>query len=126
MKVKFDHISLSAKNPEKMKDFLVSLLGLSVGNREGLPFDGYFLYLGKDDVIHIFGKQFNSIKHNQNSSENPIVDHVSFFSDNSIELMNRINQLGAPYKIISNASLGFKQYFVQAPEGLVIEVKVEH
>ncbi|HBF45032.1 MAG TPA: hypothetical protein DDW91_00375 [Shewanella frigidimarina] len=57
MNIRFDHLSLSARNPQKMSDFLVALLDLTVGTRPNLEFSGYFLFAGDKDVIHIFANQ---------------------------------------------------------------------
>ena len=125
MNIRFDHVSLSAKDPEGMKDFLVSLLGLTLGQRANLPFAGYFLYAGDQDLVHIFGRDESSDEQSLNSSSQNIVHHVSFSSDDYEETMHRIQKLGAAFKINEMPDSDMKQIFVHAPESLLIEIQAK-
>lgn len=100
MKTQFDHISLSAQDPEAMKDFLCILLNLQEGERPGFSFTGYFLYAGKDDV-----------------------HHVSFYTDDYLQTLQRINQLNAQFTQRDVPDSPIKQLFVRAPENLLIEIQ---
>jgi len=127
MNVRFDHLSLNAKNPERMKDFLMDLLGLRLGVRPNLTFDGYFLYAGDKDVIHIFSqyaKDDSSIEKAFNIEEKNIVHHVSFFSDDYEETIKRIEHLNLNYSLSSVPDTQIKQVFVRAPENLMIEIQI--
>ena len=124
MNIRFDHLSLSAKDPEGMKDFLVSLLGLTMGHRANLPFAGYFLYAGDKDLVHIFGRDSDSPK-DKPAINNNIIHHVSFFSDDYEEIMHRIQKLGAVFKINEMPDTDVKQIFVHAPENLLIEIQAK-
>ncbi len=127
MNVRFDHLSLNARNPERMKDFLIDLLGLRVGFRPNFTFDGYFLYAGDKDVIHIFSqyaKSDLSTDKTFNIEEQNIVHHVSFFSDNYDETIKRIERLNLNYSLSSVPDTKIKQVFVRAPENLMIEIQV--
>jgi len=108
-----------------MKDFLVSLLGLTVGHRANLPFAGYFLYAGDQDLVHIFGRNEADDELSSTSSSENIVHHVSFFSDDYQESMHRIQKLGAAFKINEMPDSDVKQVFVHAPENLLIEIQVK-
>lgn len=122
MNIKFDHLSLSAKNPEKMKDFLIALLDLKVGTRANLSFNGYFLFAGEKDVIHIFGQNQNVNSTNVTIEQN-IVHHVSFFSDSYNDVMDRISSLDLRYSINQVPDSPTVQIFVRAPENLIIEIQ---
>lgn len=122
MNIKFDHLSLSAKNPEKMKDFLIALLDLKVGTRVNLSFDGYFLFAGEKDVIHIFDQNQNVNSTNVTIEQN-IVHHVSFFSDSYNDVMDRISSLDLRYSINQVPDSPTVQIFVRAPENLIIEIQ---
>jgi len=69
MNIRFDHLSLSARNPKRMRDFLVALLDLTVGTRPNLEFSGYFLFAGDKDVIHIFANQQLEVNHQLSQNE---------------------------------------------------------
>ncbi|MGJ8646620.1 MAG: VOC family protein [Marinomonas colpomeniae] len=124
MNIRFDHLSLSAKEPEKIKDFLIELLDLEVKTRPDFSFSGYFLFAGDKDVIHIFPQQSDIEAHNLENCFVPnIVHHVSFFSDNYDEVMQKIAQMGLRYNINNVPNSPVKQFFVRAPENLIIEIQ---
>lgn len=126
MNIKFDHLSLSAKNPERMRDFFIDLLGLKVGSRPNLSFDGYFLFAGDKDVIHIFLQQPRIRAENPvtiNSTEQNIVHHVSFSTDNYETVMQNITKLELQYSINTIPDSSTIQIFVRAPENLILEIQ---
>lgn len=127
MKTRFDHLSLSAKDPEGMKDFLCQLLNLQAGTRPGFSFQGYFLYAGGDDVIHIFGRSSDSVRRDTVNSlgvqDEHIVHHISFYSDDYDETIRRIDQLNVNYTTYNVPDSDVKQLFVRAPENLIIEIQ---
>jgi|GEM_PF-835301 len=126
MNITFDHLSLSAKKPEKMKDFLIDLLGFELGTRPNLSFDGYFLFSGEKDLIHIFKQHI--IENTESTSTTHqlpphIVHHVSFATDNYNEIMQRIAALNIPYAMNNLPDSNKKQIFVRGPEALLIEIQ---
>ncbi|OMH36217.1 VOC family protein [Motiliproteus sp. MSK22-1] len=128
MKVRFDHLALSAKNPEGMKNFLCDLLGLEVGFRPSFPFDGYFLCADGKEVIHIFEYPVTTIDQSRlektGRPEQGIVHHVSFYSDDYGEVMKRLAKLKLNYSVSTVPDSSVRQVFVRAPEGLIIEIQV--
>ncbi|WP_077340342.1 VOC family protein [Pseudocolwellia agarivorans] len=126
MNVRFDHLSLSAKDPEGIRDFLIDLLGFEIGTRPNLSFNGYFLFSDGKDLVHIFRQapvpQQNSFQPN-NSSEQNIVHHVCFFTDNYKEVLNRIEKLSLHYSMNTVPDTHTKQIFVRGPEGLIVEIQ---
>lgn len=123
MNIKFDHLSLNAENPEQMRDFLIELLGLKVGTRPNLNFDGYFLFAGEKDVIHIFGKSPRNDANYFGQDEQNIVHHVSFYSDDYDDVMRRIKMLDVKYGMSQVPNTSVVQFFVRAPENLIIEIQ---
>tara|TARA_R110001583_G_C5654877_1_gene409125 strand:+ start:1769 stop:2155 length:387 start_codon:yes stop_codon:yes gene_type:complete len=123
MNIKFDHLSLSAENPEQMRDFLIELLGLKVGTRPNLNFDGYFLFAEEKDVIHIFGKSPRNDVNHFGQDEQNIVHHVSFYSDDYDDVMRRIKMLDVKYGMSQVPNTSVVQIFVRAPENLIIEIQ---
>lgn len=130
MKINFDHISFRAKNPSEMKDFIVELLGLKIGFRPDFPFEGYWLYSGDKDVVHIFNDQatfykdglINEIIEEESSGKN-IINHVCFYSDDYEELMERINKMNLDYSINLVPDSPVEQIFIKAPEDLLLEIQ---
>ena len=124
MNTRFDHISLSAKDPEGMRDFLCALLDLRAGDRPGFSFDGYFLFSGDEDLIHIFGRSDDDkISDKLGLAEQNIVHHVSFYSDDYTETKKRIDKLGLQHVTYDVTGSDVKQMFVRAPENLLIEIQ---
>lgn len=132
MKITFDHVSLRAKNLELMKDFLIELLGLKVGDRPNFPFPGYWLYaVGVEKaLIHIYDEDASFykkdlIKENfkEESSGKNIVNHICFFSDNYEESMKRITKLNSDYSINLVPNSPIEQIFIKAPENLIVEIQ---
>lgn len=125
MQVTFDHISLSAKNPELVRDFLVQLLNLRVGERPALPFAGYFLYAGEKAYVHIFGQHTHNDATTDNVRPNSanIVHHFCFFSDNYEASVQRIHSLGLEFNENTVPGTNVRQLFVRGPEELLIEIK---
>src|SRR6185312_357880 len=52
-----NHVSTRPSDLEATKDFYVDVLELEVGPRPTLPFPGYWLYCGKQAVIHLIGTE---------------------------------------------------------------------
>jgi catechol 2,3-dioxygenase-like lactoylglutathione lyase family enzyme len=130
MNVKFDHVSLRAKNPAMMKDFLVHLLDLKVGFRPDFPFEGYWLYSKEKDIIHIFNEDAvfykkDLVKENiqEESTGKNIVNHIAFYSDDYEVLMNKIKSNNLDYSINYVPDSKIEQIFIKAPENLIIEIQ---
>ena len=124
MDITFDHVSLSAKDPEKMKDFLIKLLNVTSGERPTMSFPGYFLYAGDLAVIHLFKQADDDTSIEQKAAPN-IVHHICFFSNNYQEVITNISNLNAPYTMKTRPETGNKQIFVQGPENLLIEIQAK-
>lgn len=132
MKITFDHIALRAKKPSLMKDFLISLLGFNIGFRPNFPFEGYWLYSDKKDVIHIFNEEASFYKTDlmnesikEETSVKSIINHICFFSDNYEEVMQRIHTMNLDYSSSDAPDLDIKQIFIKAPENLLIEIQAK-
>lgn len=132
MKITFDHVSLRAKNLESMKDFLIELLGLEIGDRPNFPFPGYWLYSEgiENALIHIYDEDASFYKKDlikedfkEESSGKNIVNHICFSSDNYEETMKRIAKLKTDYSINLVPNSPVEQIFIKAPENLIIEIQ---
>ena len=52
-----NHYTIQARNLEATKDFYCDVVGLTVGDRPPLSFDGYWLYCGGIPTVHLLGYQ---------------------------------------------------------------------
>lgn len=130
MNIKFDHVSLRAKDIDNMKDFLISLLGLEIGVRPEFPFQGYWLYSNGKDLVHIFNEQATFYKKDlidenieEEISGKNIVNHICFYSDDYEEVMKRIKDMELDYSINHAPGLPIEQIFINAPENLIVEIQ---
>lgn len=57
---KLDHVSIATDRLEDSKNFYCDLLGLKVGLRPKLKSSGYWLYSGKEAIIHLVETRSNS------------------------------------------------------------------
>ena len=60
---------------EALKEFYVSIVGLSVGNRPPFESNGYWLYAGDKDVLHLSETKGNAKKQHHVDST---FDHMAF------------------------------------------------
>jgi len=123
----FDHIALRAKEPERIKSFLIAL-GFEEGERPNFPFDGYWLYSEGKPVIHIFGggARFRD-EENMGRSRHPkhIVDHICFASDDYAAVMQTIKRHGFEYSSNVVPQSNIAQIFLRGPENLIIEIQAK-
>jgi catechol 2,3-dioxygenase-like lactoylglutathione lyase family enzyme len=50
---RLDHVNIYARDPKRMRDFLVAVLGVKEGWRPPFGTRGYWLYFGDQPVIHV-------------------------------------------------------------------------
>jgi len=127
MHLRFDHIALRAKEPERLKNFLIAL-GFEEGKRPNFPFEGYWLYSEGKPVIHIFGAgaRFRD-EENMGRSRHPkhIVDHICFASDDYAAVMQTIKRHGFEYSSNVVPQSNIAQIFLRGPENLIIEIQAK-
>lgn len=115
--MKINHINIRAANQEAVRDFLVSVLGLEVGDRPEFPFPGYWLYLDDEAVIHLQGREDAA------SGRTGFVDHIAFGPFDFEQKKRELEKIGRPFRVSETPGTTLRQIFVEGPEGVKLELQ---
>ena len=114
--MQLNHINIRANDQEAMRDFLVTVLGLRVGERPDFSFPGYWLYLGDTAIVHMQGTD-------RDPAAEGWVDHIAFgpfkFADKAAEL----EKAGIAFTHADVPGMNLRQIFVPGPEGVKLELQ---
>ena len=117
MIVGMNHFTAIAEDKEKTLDFYVGLLGLSVGPRPDLGFDGAWLYAGGTQaVLHLF---FDRPPPAQRAG---VIDHMAFTATGVKDVKARFDERGWKYDLRRQAGAGTWQLFTYDPSGAKVEL----
>jgi len=116
MIVGMNHFTAIAEDKEKTLDFYVDLLGLSVGPRPDLGFDGAWLYAGTQAVLHLF---FDRPPPAQRAG---VIDHMAFSATGLKQVKARFDERGWKYDLRRQAGAGTWQLFTYDPSGAKVEL----
>lgn len=111
-----DHINIRTNDIDAVKDELVFLLKLEVGERPPLKSEGYWLYGNGAPIVHL-----NSIIDDPGSVAGAI-DHVAFKDDDLEGLIERLDQRNLLYKHSKVPGSGVHQVFFNISHDVTIEV----
>lgn len=84
--MRLDHINIRTNDLETVKQALVSLLGLEVGDRPTFPFPGYWLYNEGHPVVHL------TVRDTDPGTSTGALDHVAFRDEDFDGLTERLAQ----------------------------------
>ena len=115
--MRFDHLNIRAVDQEAMKDFLVSVLGLTVGSRPDFGFHGYWLYLDDQAIIHLQGRDGPA------EGGSGCVDHIAFGPFDFDAKRRQLEQVGRPFTSAEVPGLPLRQIFVPGPDGIRLELQ---
>lgn len=110
-----DHFTAIAEDRDATLAFYVDLLGLSVGHRPDLGFDGAWLYAGDKAVVHLY---FDRPVPQPAAG---VIDHMAFTTINLKEMKLRFDAQGYPYKL-QHREGGPWQLFCFDPSGAKVEL----
>ena len=117
MIVGMNHFTAIAEDKEKTLDFYVGLLGLSVGPRPDLGFDGAWLYAGGTQaVLHLY---FDRPPPAQRAG---VIDHMAFTATGVKQVKARFDERGWKYDLRRQAGAGTWQLFTYDPSGAKVEL----
>jgi catechol 2,3-dioxygenase-like lactoylglutathione lyase family enzyme len=129
-----EHFTIRCRDMEKTRDFYRDVLGLPVGARPPLGFDGYWLYCGDRPAVHLVrcddAKALQStmaligseLALQPPTKRSGAVDHIAFRGTDPDAMMDRLESLGVAYE--HNVAVGgrLRQVFLQDPDGVVVEL----
>ena len=120
MIVGMNHFTVIAEDATKTLDFYVGLLGLRVGPRPDLGFDGAWLYGDGDGkqaaILHLY---FDRPPPAQRAG---VIDHMAFTAQDLRAVKARFDQSGTKYDLRQQKDSGIWQLFSFDPNGAKVEL----
>lgn len=116
--MRFDHVNLRPRDMERMRDFLVAVLGLTVGERPPFAFPGYWLCDGDGrPVVHLQPAADGP------AAGEPLVNHIAFGPFDYDAALARLRAAGLTFRLSRIPATPIRQIFVDGPEGLRVELQ---
>jgi catechol 2,3-dioxygenase-like lactoylglutathione lyase family enzyme len=116
-----NHFTIRAANLERTKDFYSDILGLPVGYRPPLGFEGYWLYCGDIPTVHLIGPREGDMGPRA-VSPTGLFDHIAFSCTGLAEMRGRLTARGVRYteRVIPRDRQ--TQLFLLDPDGIAVEL----
>ena len=114
--MKLDHISIRTNDLEGVKDILVRLLELEVGDRPPFSFPGYWLWGEGHPVVHLIGDE------GEPDRNTGALDHVAFRGTDYDGLVGRLKEGSIEYEDSVLPGSGVRQVFFRIHHNIMIEV----
>ena len=115
-KLKLDHVSVLSNDLDASIRFYEDVLGLKVGPRPNIPFDGAWLYQEDRAVVHIMVTD----KFDPKAAAG--FDHIAFNAQGPDEYREKFDELGLKYRVNYASDVRLTQFFVKDPAGVTIEM----
>jgi catechol 2,3-dioxygenase-like lactoylglutathione lyase family enzyme len=124
-----NHYFIRANDLEETKNFYVDVLGFQIMDRPNFPFPGYWLGVNGKIQVHMGPHgipnaelYYLGTKPTARTDETGVVDHIAFLASEPGEFAKRFKKLGMPYRPRYFPESQLFQYFVQDPNGLMVEL----
>jgi catechol 2,3-dioxygenase-like lactoylglutathione lyase family enzyme len=114
--MKLDHINIRTSDLEGVKDTLVRLLELEVGDRPPFSFPGYWLWGDGHPVVHL------TVNSGDPKASTGALDHVAFRGDDYNGLISRLDHDEIVYDVRVVPGSGVRQVFFRIHHQIMIEV----
>lgn len=115
--MQIDHVTLRTADLEGTRDFLQSVLGVTVGYRPPFAFPGYWLYDGEDAVIHLIPGGGERGPRNAET-----IDHAGFRLEDYDGTREKLDRLVIAYQTMDLPDLGERRLFIHTPGGILLEL----
>lgn len=112
-----DHYALLTSDVEKTTRFYTDVVGLEVGFRPKMTFEGVWLYAGGEPIVHIIsGKPIPG-------RETGAVDHLALKAVGDVDAsLENIKKHGVEYTMRVLERTGVTQVFFRDPDGVGVEL----
>jgi len=126
-----EHFLVLTDDIDRTRDFYRDALGLAVGPRPPLAFEGYWMYAGRTPCVHIAERA--SYERSSHPLGIPVsgdadgtgpFDHVAFVATDFEAMSTRLAQHGVTAHVNVVPGIGLKQLFLYDPNGVKIEINV--
>ena len=114
-----DHINIRSSREviEQVREFYCQVFDLSEGHRPSFSSHGYWLYAGKNPLIHLSAGEPCAETGNKSC-----LDHVAFRVTDLKPIIAALDRLGAAYRFADLPDISMQQIFFHDPAGVKIEV----
>ena len=132
---RIDHFTVRTSDLEATRAFYEATLGLSIGWRPSFPFPGYWLYNGRDSMIHIVamsgteqlglangGGGLIDYLGTRDGKGSGALDHIAIRASNALAYLRRLEAASVPYRERIVPELEEWQIFVVDPNAVTVEV----
>lgn len=114
---RLDHINIHVVDGPRMVQFLERVLDAREGFRPPFDFPGHWVYVGEDPAIHL------TVVGRPQDFPAGMINHVAFGVYEFEAAKARIEAAGYTYRLTGIPETGIGQFFVDGPEGLLLEVQ---
>jgi catechol 2,3-dioxygenase-like lactoylglutathione lyase family enzyme len=112
-----DHVHIHVVDGPRMVAFLETVLGAREGVRPPFDFPGHWIYVDDRPAIHL------SVVERRDNYPQGMINHVAFGVYEFEVAKARIEASGYPCKLAGIPGTDIGQFFVEGPEGLLLEVQ---
>jgi catechol 2,3-dioxygenase-like lactoylglutathione lyase family enzyme len=112
-----DHVTLRTHDLEGTRAFFEIVLGLKPGYRPASIFPGYWLYAGRDPVVHLVPGNGGTVDRTGET-----IDRVAYKLTDHDGVRRKLDALSIPYSRMELPELGERHLFVQAPTGILMKL----
>ncbi len=111
-----DHVNIRTAHLQAMTEFYQRVVGLELGHRPPFPFNGTWLYLGDQAVLHLVEAESPPM------GTEPRIEHFAFCATGLDEFIARLQALSVSYRRATVPATGLEQVHFSDPDGNHIEV----
>lgn len=113
----FDHVNIRTANLSALIAWYADVLGLHSGPRPDFPFDGAWLYLGDQAVIHLVG-----VGDPPQAAGDITLEHFAFRATDLADMRSRLDTRGVNYSIDPVPGFPVVQINLHDPDGNHIHI----
>lgn len=121
-----EHFTVRCTNLEATRDFYSEIIGLKVGARPPFDFQGYWLYLGDQPVVHlVLESERRDGRVPRQAGEAPetgALDHIAFRGQDLETSRALFREKGIAFRERPVPGKPLHQIFLRDPDGVLIEL----
>jgi extradiol dioxygenase family protein len=131
---KLDHFLVQTEDMEGTRDWYARVLGMTAGYTPDFKFPVSWMYLGKQDVLHITegGKNVSENRkayvgqQSTDTSGSGVIDHIAFRAEGLKDMIDHLESLNIDFKQRQVSDQGLYQLFMFDPNGIKVELNYEN
>lgn len=119
-----NHYTIRVRDLEVTKNFYTDVVGLTVGERPPLSFDGYWLYCGDVPTVHLIGYRAEDPEIHDAATDpakTGRLDHIAFSCEGLKDMRTNLQRRGIKYDERVLPRLNMTQLFYLDPDGIAVE-----